>query len=93
MPGAKGLETLADATFISSDEIDTYGDWLRMVVDTFALDPGDLAGPCADDITDDRLYVNPFLRLSNGYRLVLPLDCALAAAGRWRFGLSCLVAQ
>ena len=30
-----------------------------MVVDTFAIDPGDLADPCANDITDDRLYVAP----------------------------------
>lgn len=77
VPGAKGLETLVDATFISSHDIDTYGDWLRMVVDTFAFDPGDLVDPCPDDITDDRLYVNPFLRLSDGYRLILPLDLAI----------------
>jgi hypothetical protein len=45
-----------------------------MVVDTFALDPGQLDEPCADDITDDRLYITPFLRLGDGYRVVLPLD-------------------
>ena len=77
VPGAKGLEGLVDATFISNDEIATYGDWLRMVVDTFAIDPGALIDPCAEDITDDRLYVNPFLRLKDGYRLILPLDLAI----------------
>ena len=45
VPGAKGLKSLADATFISNDEIDSYGDWLRIVVDTFAIDPGSLANP------------------------------------------------
>ncbi len=77
VPGAKGLKSLVDATFISNDEIDSYGDWLRMVVDTFAIDPGSLADPRANDITDDRLYVAPFLRLSDGYRLILPLDLAI----------------
>jgi len=77
VPGANGLKTLVDATFISNDEIDSYGDWLRMVVDTFAIDPGDLVDPCSDDITDDRLYINPFLRLSDGYRLILPLDLSI----------------
>lgn len=77
VPGAKGLKSLVDATFISNDEIDRYGLWLRMVVDTFAIDPGSLADPCADDITDDRLYEAPFLRLNDGYRLILPLDLAI----------------
>lgn len=77
VPGANGLKALVDATFISNDVIDSYGDWLRMVVDTFAIDPGDLGNPCAHDITDDRLYVNPFLRLGDGYRLILPLDLAI----------------
>jgi hypothetical protein len=77
VPGAKGLKGLVDATFISNDEMATYGDWLRMVVDTFAIDPGVLIDPCAEDLTDDRLYVNPFLRLKDGYRLILPLDLAI----------------
>lgn len=77
VPGAKGLKSVVDATFISNDEIDRYGNWLRMVVDTFAIDPGGLADPCADDITDDRLYEAPFLRLSDGYRLILPLDLTI----------------
>jgi hypothetical protein len=77
VPGAKGLGTLAEATFISNDDLDAYGGWLRMVVDTFAIDPGGLGDPCANDITDDRLYVAPFLRLSDGYRVVLPLDLAI----------------
>jgi len=77
VPGANGLGTLTEATFISNDDLDAHGDWLRMVVDTFAIDPGDLVDPCADDITDDRLYVAPFLRLRDGYRVVLPLDLAI----------------
>lgn len=77
VPGAKGLSDLVGATFIANDEIDRYGDWLRMVIDTFAADPGDLVDPCPDDIADDRLYVNPFLRLPGGYRLILPLDLAI----------------
>lgn len=74
VPGAAGLTRLADATYISNSELDSRGSWLRMVVDTFAVDPGLLVDPCAADLTDDRLYVTPFLRLSNGYRVVLPLD-------------------
>ena len=74
VPGAARLEELSRAAFISNDELDAHGDWLRMVIDTFALDPSELADPCPDDIFDDQLYVTPFLRLSAGYRLVLPLD-------------------
>ena len=74
VPSAARLKELTEAAFISNDEIDAQGDWLRMVVDTFALDPGQLIDPCANDITDDRLYITPFLRLADGYRVVLPLD-------------------
>lgn len=74
VPGAMRLKGLTDATFISNEELDARGRWLRMVVDTFANDPGRLIDPCANDITEDRLYVMPFLRLSGGYRVVLPLD-------------------
>jgi hypothetical protein len=77
VPGATRLRELTEATFISNDELDAHGDWLRMVVDTFAVDPGQLVAPCADDLTDDRLYESPFLRLANGYRVVLPLDLAI----------------
>jgi hypothetical protein len=48
-----------------------------MVVDTFALDPGELADPCDDDVAEDRLIETPFLRLSDGYQLVVPLDLLL----------------
>jgi hypothetical protein len=48
-----------------------------MVVDTFALDPGELADPCDDDMTEDRLLEAPFLRLQDGYQLVVPLDLLL----------------
>lgn len=74
VPGATRLEELSRAAFISNDELKAHGAWLRMVIDTFALDPGQLADPCANDITDDRLYVTPFLRHSTGYQLALPLD-------------------
>ena len=74
VPSAARLEELSRAAFISNDELDSHGDWLRMVIDTFALDPSELSDPCPDDIFDDRLYVTPFLRLSGGYQLVLPLD-------------------
>lgn len=74
VPSATRLRELSQATFISNDELDAHGSWLRMVIDTFALNPGDLTEPCPDDITDDRLYIAPFLRLSTGYQLVLPLD-------------------
>jgi hypothetical protein len=78
VPSAARLRELSEATFISNDELDAHGSWLRMVIDTFALDPGQLVEPCADDITDDRLYVTPFLRLTDGYRVVLPLDLLIA---------------
>lgn len=74
VPGAARLKELASAAFISSDDLDSYGPWLRIVIDTFALDPGTLTEPCDDDITDDRLHMYPFLRLVDGYRVVLPLD-------------------
>lgn len=74
VPGAARLKELASAAFISSDDLDSYDPWLRMVIDTFALDPGTLDEPCDDDITDDRLHMYPFLRLDDGYRVVLPLD-------------------
>lgn len=74
VPGAARLKELASAAFISSDDLDSYDPWLRLVIDTFALDPGTLTEPCEDDITDDRLHMYPFLRLDNGYRVVLPLD-------------------
>jgi hypothetical protein len=74
VPGSNRLEELSRAVFLSNDELDAHGAWLRMVVDTFAHNPGELVDPCADDITDDRLYISPFLRLSSGYQLVLPLD-------------------
>lgn len=74
VPGAVRLKELASAAFISSDDLDSYDPWLRMVIDTFALDPGTLTEPCDDDLTDNRLHMYPFLRLDDGYRLVLPLD-------------------
>ncbi|KAA9087221.1 hypothetical protein [Microbacterium radiodurans] len=78
VPGAARLKELADAAFISNEELDAHGRWLRVVVDTFALDPGHLNHPCQDDYTDDRLYEAPFLRTADGYRVVLPLDLAIS---------------
>lgn len=77
VPGASRLKELTDATFISNEELDARSNWLRLVVDTFALDPGQLHDPCEEDYTDDRLYTTPFLRLADGYRIVLPLDLAI----------------
>ncbi|WP_369371732.1 hypothetical protein AB1046_23730 [Promicromonospora sp. Populi] len=77
VPGAQRLKKLTEATFISNEELDSQSDWLRVVVDTFACEPGQLVDPCDGDITDDRLYTMPFLRLANGYRVVLPLDLAI----------------
>jgi len=74
VPSAARLKELSQATFISNDDLDVQGDWLRMVIDTFAMDPAGLTTPCADDVMDDRLYLAPFLRLTNGYRVALPLD-------------------
>ena len=77
VPGAKRLEGLVDATFLSHADLLAHGEWLRMVVDTFAIDPGALNRPCSTDYTDDRLHVTPFLRLKGGYRVILPLDLAI----------------
>lgn len=74
VPGATRLRELASAAFISSGHLDSYDPWLRTVIDTLALDPGSLTEPCVDDITDDRLHMYPFLRLDDGYQVVLPLD-------------------
>jgi hypothetical protein len=79
VPGAERLKKLTEATFLSNDEIDSHGKWLRMVIETFAIDPGQLVDPCASDFTDDRLYVTPFLRLSGGYRIMVPLDLLITA--------------
>lgn len=77
VPGARRLKELTDATYVSNEDLDRHSGWLRMVVDTFALDPGQLTEPCRDDYTEDRLYVSPFLRLPDGYRVVLPLDLGI----------------
>ncbi|MGJ8720851.1 MAG: hypothetical protein ACSHW9_03295 [Salinibacterium amurskyense] len=77
VPGANRLRELSDAAFISNDVLAAHGDWLRTVIDTFAFDPCQLIDPCDDDYTDDRLYAKPFLRLSNGFRVVLPLDLSI----------------
>ncbi|WP_434922975.1 hypothetical protein ACR9WD_06380 [Glutamicibacter sp. PAEs-4] len=74
VPAGHRLDELSRAAFISNDELDVHGAWLRMVIDTLALDPGMIVDPCEGDITDDRLYKTPFLRLASGFQLILPLD-------------------
>ncbi len=76
VPSPARLREVTEAAFISHGDLAAHGDWLRMVVDTFALDPGDVVHPCANDLTDDRLHITPFLRLADGYLVSLPLDLA-----------------
>ena len=77
VPSAARLDDLAQCAFLSLAELEAHGAWLHMVVDTFALDPGELTDPCDDDMAEDRLIETPFLRLSDGYQLVVPLDLLL----------------
>lgn len=77
VPSAARLYELGQAAFLSHEDLETHGPWLRMVVDTFALDPGDLTDPCDDDVVDDRLLEMPFLRLPDGYQVAVPLDLVL----------------
>lgn len=76
VPNASRLEELAQAAFVSHEDLQEHGAWLHMVVDTFALDPGELTEPC-DDIMEDRLLEMPFLRLQDGYQVAVPLDLLL----------------
>ena len=62
---------------LSHDDLEAHGAWLQMVVDTFALDPGELTDPCSGDFMEDRLLETPFLRLPDGYQVVVPLDLLL----------------
>lgn len=77
VPSASRLNELAQAAFVSYEDLESHGPWLRMVVDTFALNPGDLIDPCDDDVVDDRLVEMPFLRLPDGYQVAVPLDLLL----------------
>lgn len=77
VPSAARLDELAQCAFLSHADLEAHGAWLPMVVDTFALDPGELTDPCDDDMAEDRLIETPFLRLSDGYQLVVPLDLLL----------------
>lgn len=77
VPSAARLEELAQCAFLSHQDLEAHGAWLRMVVDTFALDPGELTHPCAGDVMEDRLVEMPFLRLPGGYQVVVPLDLLL----------------
>lgn len=77
VPSAARLEQLGRAAYLSHADLRAHGEWLHMVVDTFALDPGELTDPCNDDVFEDRLIVTPFLRLADGYQLAVPLDLLL----------------
>ena len=77
VPIAARLDELAQCAFLSHADLEGHGAWLHMVVETFALDSGELADPCDDDMTEDRLLEAPFLRLEDGYQLVVPLDLML----------------
>ena len=77
VPSAARLEELAQFAFLSHHDLEAHGAWLPMVVDTFALDPGELTYPCADNVMEDRLVETPFLRLPGGYQVVVPLDLLL----------------
>lgn len=77
VPSPERLKHLSEATHISNDDLNARGAWLRNVVDGLALDAGELTNPCADDLTDDRLYITPFLRVADGYRVALPLDLGI----------------
>lgn len=77
VPSAARLDELAQAAFLSHDDLEAHGAWLQMVVDTFALDPGELTDPCSGDLIDERLVETPFLRLPEGYQVVVPLDLLL----------------
>lgn len=74
IPGADRLRALAEASFLSDTDLEAQPKWLRDVIDTLAVNPGDVASPCENDITEDQLYITPFLRLEGGYQVVLPLD-------------------
>lgn len=77
VPSAARLDELGQAAFLSHEDLNAHGPWVHMVVDTFALDPGDLSDPCDDDVVDDRLIQMPFLRLPDGYQVAVPLDLLL----------------
>lgn len=77
VPNAARLEELAQAAFVSLEDLQAHGAWLHIVVDTFALDPGELTEPCDDDVMEDRLLEMPFLRLQDGYQVAVPLDLLL----------------
>ncbi|WP_448060805.1 hypothetical protein [Cellulomonas hominis] len=77
VPSAARLDELGQAAFLSHEDLSAHASWIHMVVDTFALDPGDLSDPCDDDVVDNRLLETPFLRLPDGYQLVAPLDLLL----------------
>ncbi len=64
VPSAARLDDLAQCAFLSLAELEAHGAWLHMVVDTFALDPGELTDPCDDDMAEDRLIESR--RLSSG---------------------------
>lgn len=77
VPGTAQLTKLAESTFLSTSYLKGQGQWLVDLVDSLALNPGELTDPCQGDILEDRLFISPFLRCADGYRLVLPVDLAI----------------
>ena len=79
IPNKSELKQLTKATFLSHQDLEKHGEWLFAVVDSLALDPGQLddSSNKEDGIEFDDLYLYPFLRCPNGYQVVLPLDLSI----------------
>lgn len=78
IPDKSKLGKLTKATFLSHEDLKERGEWLLAVVDSLALDPGQLDDSSEKDGFEfDDLYLSPFLRCSDGYQLILPLDLSI----------------
>ena len=79
IPNESELKQLTKATFLSHQDLEKHGEWLFAVVDSLALDPGQLddSSNKEDGLEFDDLYLFPFLRCSDGYQVILPLDLSI----------------
>lgn len=78
IPDKSKLGKLTKATFLSHEDLKEHGEWLLAVVDSLALDPGQLDDSSKKDGFEfDDLYLSPFLRRSDGYQVILPLDLSI----------------
>lgn len=78
IPDKSKLGKLTKATFLSHEDLKEHGEWLLAVVDSLALDPGQLDDSSKKDGFEfDDLYLSPFLRCSDGYQVILPLDLSI----------------